>query len=232
MLTIDYFTDVLCIWAYSGQIRLDELERRFGDEVELRYRFIPIFASARSQILKTWETDGGLAGFNRHLQEVAGQWSHISCHQKIWLDCMPASSTPAHAVLKAVLLLEEQGMIDNQPNSQFADKTCFEALMWNIRKAFFAEAQNISDFNVLQKLVSEVGLDWHQVLKLIENGEAFAALHRDEELKQEYCVKGSPTFVLNEGRQVLYGNLGYRIIEANISELLNREQGFDDASWC
>ncbi len=44
-------------------------------------------------------------------------------------------------------------------------------------------------------------------------------------------VKGSPTMILNQGRQKLFGNLGYRIIEANIEELL-REPDPDQASWC
>ena len=44
-------------------------------------------------------------------------------------------------------------------------------------------------------------------------------------------VQGSPTFVLNDGRQKLYGNVGFRIIEANIQELL-REPKPDQASWC
>ena len=44
-------------------------------------------------------------------------------------------------------------------------------------------------------------------------------------------IEGSPSFVLNEGRQKLYGNVGFRIIEANIQELL-RAPGGDQASWC
>ena len=44
-------------------------------------------------------------------------------------------------------------------------------------------------------------------------------------------VKGSPTMILNQGRQKLYGNVGYRIIEANIQELL-RDPHPDQASWC
>jgi hypothetical protein len=33
-------------------------------------------------------------------------------------------------------------------------------------------------------------------------------------------MEASPNFVLNEGRQKLYGNIGFRSIEANIQELL------------
>ena len=44
-------------------------------------------------------------------------------------------------------------------------------------------------------------------------------------------LQGSPSFVLNDGRQKLYGNVGYRVIEANIEELL-RAPSADQASWC
>ena len=42
-------------------------------------------------------------------------------------------------------------------------------------------------------------------------------------------IEGSPSFVLNEGRQNLYGNVGFRVIEANIVELL-RVSDSDQAS--
>ena len=44
-------------------------------------------------------------------------------------------------------------------------------------------------------------------------------------------LQGSPSFVLNDGRQKLYGNVGFRILEANIQELL-RPPTPTQASWC
>ena len=41
----------------------------------------------------------------------------------------------------------------------------------------------------------------------------------------------SPTFIMNEGRQKLFGNVGYRGLEANVGELL-RSAPEDEASWC
>jgi hypothetical protein len=35
---------------------------------------------------------------------------------------------------------------------------------------------------------------------------------------------------MNNGRQILYGNVGYRVLRANAAELLN--QPSDEASWC
>ena len=46
-----------------------------------------------------------------------------------------------------------------------------------------------------------------------------------------FRIEGSPTIVLNEGRQKLYGNVGFRVIEANIAELL-RDPRPGEASWC
>ena len=66
--------------------------------------------------------------------------------------------------------------------------------------------------------------------QLIDNGEALAALCRDMELANEYKIEGSPTFILNVGRQKLYGNIGYKIIDANVQEVLYRPE--NQASGC
>ncbi len=44
-------------------------------------------------------------------------------------------------------------------------------------------------------------------------------------------IEGSPILVLNEGRHKLYGNVGFRIIQEHIEEML-RVAGGDQASWC
>jgi hypothetical protein len=35
---------------------------------------------------------------------------------------------------------------------------------------------------------------------------------------------------MNGGRQILYGNVGYRILNANVEELLKHPE--QEASWC
>ncbi len=36
-LSIDYYTDILCVWAWIAQRRIDELNSQLGDIIELRY---------------------------------------------------------------------------------------------------------------------------------------------------------------------------------------------------
>jgi len=63
-------------------------------------------------------------------------------------------------------------------------------------------------------------VEFDDVLKKIETGEAIAKLAADYELAQSLRVHGSPTYILSEGRQILFGNISYNILEANVAELL------------
>lgn len=228
---IDYFTDMLCIWAYSAQVRLDELKNNFGDRIEIDYRFTPIFAAVHARIEKGWSKKGGFEGFNAHQHHVARDWSHVRLHDGIWVDTAPASSTPSHLFLKAVQLLEKEGHPALACDCGMEGYSMFEALMWRIRCAFFEQCLDISDIHVLGEIAADSGLPVDDIMQRLDNGQAHAALHLDIEARDRYLVSGSPTYVFNEGRQRLYGNVGYRIIRANVEELLH-EPHSGEASWC
>ena len=106
-----------------------------------------------------------------------------------------------------------------------------EAAVWRAREAFFGQARNVCDREVQLEIMQELALPADEISRLMENGEAYAALHEDHEAQTEYRVPGSPTLIMNEGRQRLYGNLGYRILRANVEELL-RDPRSGEASWC
>ena len=100
-----------------------------------------------------------------------------------------------------------------------------------MRLAFFAEGRDISDWQVQAAVAEELGLPLGPIEAQIRSGAAIAALGADTKLAEENKINGSPTFLMNAGRQILYGNVGYRLIEANLNELL-RAPNSDDASWC
>ena len=74
------------------------------------------------------------------------------------------------------------------------------------------------------EVAEKLQLPLKNIHELIDSGKAFAALFQDDVAKNNYKVPGSPTLVLNEGRQMLYGNVGYRIIDANVRELLHNPE--------
>jgi predicted DsbA family dithiol-disulfide isomerase len=230
VITIDYFSDILCVWAYSGQIRLEALERTFGDQVLIRHRFIPLFADTRTKIAQSWKDRGGFAGFGRHTQEVCAQWEHTRLSPKVWTECRPASCTTAHVFLKAVAL--SLGVGDDKQAGDADDPRRLDRLVALTRTAFFEQGQDVSSLVVLLDLLGDTGVTAEAVRARIDSGEAYAALQRDAELAKSYGVLGSPTYVFNEGRQLLYGNVGYRIVEANLRELMSTHQVDGEPSWC
>lgn len=225
---ISYFSDVLCVWAYIAQIRLDELKLHYGDELDIQYHFIPLFGCTDKRIGEKWKDKGGFKGFGEHVKEVCSQFDHVDVHKDIWRIAIAKSSATSHMFLKAVQLLEEKEHISKDIIHD--NSSLFELIAWEIRLAFFREGKDISHMDTLYSIAEQHDLPINIIREFIDNGEALAALCRDMELANEYKIEGSPTFILNEGRQKLYGNLGYKIIEANVQEVLNRPE--NQATWC
>jgi predicted DsbA family dithiol-disulfide isomerase len=219
---IVYFSDVLCVWAYLAELRIDAVRRTFGDQVEFSYRFCSVFGDTARKIPTTWAAKGGYEGFNAHLRHSAEAFPELKVNADIWLTVRPASSWGPHLFLKSVQLDEAAGGC--------APGTAQEALRC-LRRAFFEDARDIARWEVQREAGEQAGVDIRRAETRMQDGSAFAALASDYQDAEAMRVQGSPSFVFNAGRQTLYGNVGFRIIEANIQELL-REPQADHASWC
>ena len=226
--SITYFSDVLCVWAYAAQIRLDEIANHFGEDVHIDYKFCSIFGNSADKIARGWSDKAGYEGFNHHLRDVGERFSHVDVHPGIWLETKPTSSDSAHLTIKAVQALERKSPKYETDRAKASLSTKF---IWQLRRAFFHECHDVSQREVQYEIADELGIPLASVDAEINSGAAFAALAADYQDRDRLKIEGSPTFVLNQGRQKLYGNLGYRVIEANIRELL-RSPGLGEMSWC
>lgn len=103
--------------------------------------------------------------------------------------------------------------------------------MWAFRCGFFRDCRDIARWDAQCELAEALGVDISANEKSFHDGTAFARSAADYQDADKMRIEGSPSFVLNAGRQKLYGNVGFRIIEANIQKLL-RAPGADQTSWC
>lgn len=220
---ISYFSDVLCVWTYIAQIRLDELKATFQDDIEIELHFVSVFGNAHEKLEKSWRDRGGFKGYSNHIHEARKKFDHITLHHDIWTSVSPTSSMSCHLFLHAIRLLEIKGIV---PKTE----KIFEQATWAFREAFFAKSMNISDRKVQFAIVEELGLPIAAIQQQIDSGKAYAQLSKDFDLVKEHTISVSPTLIFNEGRQRLNGNVGYRVIEANIRELLHNSP--DEQSWC
>jgi predicted DsbA family dithiol-disulfide isomerase len=222
---ISYYSDVLCIWAYVAERRLEELATAFGNQVSIETHYCSVFPDAWGKI----EKKGGFEAFNRHLREVAAQFPHIALNDNVWITARPRTSASAHLFLKGVELIEQARGDEGKEPLPYLDRLSTRAAR-EMRLAFFAEAQDIADWQVHRDVAARIGLDYDDVDQKIRSSEAVARLAIDYDLCQRNRIEGSPTFLMNDGRQKLFGNVGYRLLEANVQELL-RTPG-NQASWC
>jgi len=228
--SISYFSDVLCIWAYISQIRVDELKKNFGEDVLVHQHFIPVFGCTAERIGEQWKSRGGFDAYSEHVKDVAGQFPHIKVSRFVWQKNIPASSALGHEFLKAIQILEQEGRLDSRDLADSVDGLVSEYMAALLRRAFFRDVMDVSDMDQLYALAEQAGLPVDRIASCIRKGLAMAAVCRDMELCKRFKVDGSPTYVLNEGRQILYGNLGYKLLAANVREIMNRPE--EAASWC
>lgn len=215
-LIIHYFSDILCVWAWISQQRINELNSKMGDKIQIKYHYIDVFGDALGKIHSQWINRGTFDGFSNHVITHANSYTNEITHPDIWKTVRPASSANAHLMLKAIEIA-----FDTQTSI---------AMAVEFRKAFFLQAINISVLDELYDLTKQNGLSTERLSNTISQGTAMASLMNDYQLAKNEIIKGSPSFSIDDGRLTLYGNVGYRVLQANIEEVLNRDKG--SASWC
>jgi len=129
--------------------------------------------------------------------------------------------------MTAVHQLEHQSGVTSGQSAA----SIFDQVMWSFRCAFFRDCRDISRWDIQCEIAEGLGADVNAIEECIHGGAAFARLAGDYQDADKMRIEGSPSFVLNEGRQKLYGNVGFHVMEANIQELLLAPRT-DEASWC
>jgi len=215
-LVIDYYSDILCVWAWIAQRRIEELRQEWGERIELRHHYLDVFGDTATKMSLQWQDRGGYNGFGQHVIESAAPYENAVVNPAIWRDVRPATSANAHLILKAVQLA-----CSPEESAAFA---------LSLRRGFFIDNMDIGLLSVLMSLADGAGLDTDRLNNYIENGQAMAALLKDYQAAQKLALKGSPVWVMNSGRQTLFGNVGFRILNANIREILDHPAS--EVSWC
>lgn len=226
---IVHFSDILCVWAYIGQSNLDQIAAKFSDRVTVDVHFCSVFPDTWTKISTQWKDRDGFEGYARHVQDVTGQFGNVKVHRDAWTKIRPRSSASPHLFIKAIELVEADN-VDQSATTTYSERLSVMAAH-ELRSAFFDRAQDVSNWAIQREIAQRIGVDFARLADKIETGEAIAKLATDYDLAHSLRIEGSPTYVLNDGRQKLFGNVSYGVIEANVNELLTGPSG-DTASLC
>jgi len=214
--TIEYYSDVLCVWAWIAERRNEQLRASYGDQVTLKTRYLELFSDTATRIGKGWAERGSYGGFCQHVLKSAEPYEEAPIHPEIWKKCQPSTSANAHLVIKASELV--------------GDEQTATRLARNLRERFFVHAEDIGRLDLVLSAASELGLPIGEMRTVIDSGVPIANLLADNKSALSQHIQGSPSWVMNSGRQILYGNVGYRVLQANVEELIRSPA--HEASWC
>lgn len=217
-LELTYYSDLLCVFAYASEVKLEALKEAHGGRLKVVRRVCDSFGDTQKKIGEGWREKGGWDAYADHVSEIAGRFDHIALHADVWRRVRPASSHSPHLLLKA---LEIAG----------ADEDLQGRAAWALREAFFANAADIGHWDVPREVLRTAGVETDAAEEAIRDGRAFAALAADLAAAEEQKIEGSPSFVLPDDRQKLYGDVGFRILDANVRERMRRPNP-DEPAWC
>lgn len=209
---VEHWSDPLCIWAYVGESRVDALRARHGAALDVRFRVVPVFGSVPARFTRGAWREGGPAARQAATQQVARQFGHFDVSGKVWVEDPPASSWAPSAAVMAVRLAEQAGTVPVGATG---------AYLRALRRRFFVEDLNVARLEIQAETAEQLGLPWERLGVALDDGTALAALWEDHEERLRLGIQGSPTWVFDGGRAMLYGNVGEGVLRATVDELVS-----------
>ena len=210
-LYFSHWTDPLCIWAFVGQDQLDRLLAELGSRVVVDSRIVPIFGSVPWRFAHGPWSSGGVEGRVTATREIAAAHGHPEVDGSCWRPDCPSSSWAPGAAIKAVAALELAHAVEPGSTARYQHA---------LRKRFFVECQNIARRPVQLEAAEALGIARAGIEQRLDDGSALAALWEDFQEKDRLKLQGSPSYVFDHGRTMLYGNFSFGVLHATVEELL------------
>jgi predicted DsbA family dithiol-disulfide isomerase len=206
-----YWSDPLCIWAFVAQDKLDRLLAELGQQLEVDYHVLPVFGSVPWRFREgPWQKDGvdGRVAATRRLAEQFGKREVTG---ECWRGDAPASSWSPGAAIHAVLAAE---------GAQLTSAGSAARYQAALRRSFFVDGQNTAQRSVQLAVAEQLAIPREPIERALDDGSALAQLWEDHNERERLRLQGSPSYVFDGGRAVLYGNFGYGILKATVDELV------------
>ncbi len=190
MNSIEIWSDLVCPFCYIGKRHLEAALQKMGmeDSVQIEWKSFQLDPDAKIATI-----DNPISTYE-YLSKKYGKpmdWAKQITFQtaetakKVGLDlsfekAINTNTLDAHRLLHFAKSQNKQSELKER-----------------LLKAHFTEGLNLSDFNVLANLASEVGLDKDGVLKVLNSDEYTTEVEEDSETAQGLGATGVPFFVFN-----------------------------------
>lgn len=210
-IAFSYWSDPLCIWALVAQTKLDRILTDLGSHLDVDYRVVPVFGSVPWRFEKGPWAKEGIDGRCSATRRIAEQGGRADVTGECWRTAAPASSWAPATAIKAVFALEREGAIAGGSGARYQVA---------LRERFFVHEANIARRDVQLSVAEALELPRAPIEARLDDASALAAVCEDFAEKERLKIQGSPTYVFDGGRAMLYGNFGYGMLRSTVEELV------------
>lgn len=207
---VQYWTDPLCIWAYVAQARLEHLLDSHGANLDVAYHIVPVFGSVPHRFTHGAWAKAGPEGRATVTRKVAHARGYENVSGEVWVKDPPASSWAPSLAVKAAFAAAAADEVEDGVAADY---------QWQLRERFFVDDVNVARRAAQLEVAEAVGLPRASLEARLDDGTAMAALLEDHMAREALKLQGSPTYVFDGGRAILYGNFDPAILDATIEAL-------------
>lgn len=174
-ITLEVFTDYVCPWCYLGDNRVKKLKENFDITVKLVHFPLHPDTPAEGRTL--------LAMFGTSPEDIQAKYERM----KGLMDAEGLPYGERSHTYNSRLAQEIGSWAETQPGGHAIHDKFFEA--------YFVEARNVGDIEVIIDIVKSVGLDETEARAVLAERRFKDAVDADWQKSRAYGVTGVPTFV-------------------------------------
>jgi predicted DsbA family dithiol-disulfide isomerase len=186
---LEVWSDIACPWCYVGKRRLEGALKRFPHAAEVRlvwraFELDPGAPKERERTLSHAERIARKYGMSvAQAQKSTEQLVEVARAEGLSFDFVNIRSGNTFDAHRLLHLGLERGVQD--------------AVKERLLKAYFEQAELMSDHGTLVRLGTEAGLDAREATDVLAGDAYAAAVRADEEQARELGISGVPCFVFN-----------------------------------
>ncbi|GAB2177417.1 DsbA family oxidoreductase [Dongia sp. agr-C8] len=205
---IDFVSDVVCPWCAVGLASLETALQRLEGEVEAEIQFQP-FELNPDMAPEGEDRDEHLAKkYGRSKQEFAASREHIR-QRAAAVGFTMNPQERIYNTFDAHRLLHWAGVA--HPAQQ-------PALKHALLRAYFTDARNIADPEVLVAAAQEVGLDPNEARAILASDRYAADVRQEEQAWLSAGINSVPAIIVNR-KYLISGGQPPEVFEANLREM-------------
>lgn len=184
---VEIWSDFACPFCYIGKTRFEQALSEFKnkDKVEVIYKAYQLNPNS-PKVMVGSSYENFAKGHNTTVTEAEQRFKMIEENAKT----VGLNYDLAH--------IQMTNTLDAHRLAKFANtKNLEDQITTRLMKAYFSEAKNLADHEVLIKLATEVGLDNEEVKAVLDSNQYEKEVNEQIDEARKVGVQGVPFFVIN-----------------------------------